>query len=268
MPTLIRRITTAQFALLALPSQLTRKIDRSIASHLAAAPAVFPRGSDDRSHAPGPHGQNGWSDIAQHLTIDPGRLWTGRNWNLPPASARGHNGTAPRPVHVRDGRRFRRRPGPFDGDQRRAAIDVVAHLMRVFDLKDVDLKFHNEMTGQKTCPGTGITHPQVLQDVKKALKRPQPRATQGAKPFRLEHLLGSDAIRSGAIPDNVSAASVPENEAAAAAIENVTREAVRAFAAPRTRLESSIARGHDLPCWACHHGLVGAQAARNQSRQR
>ncbi|HUE90232.1 MAG TPA: hypothetical protein VMO26_29470, partial [Vicinamibacterales bacterium] len=39
--------------------------------------------------------QNGWSDLAQHLTIDPqGGLWTGRNWNLAPASATGHNGTA------------------------------------------------------------------------------------------------------------------------------------------------------------------------------
>jgi hypothetical protein len=39
--------------------------------------------------------QNGWSDLAQHLTVDPqGWLWTGRNRNLAPASATGHNGTA------------------------------------------------------------------------------------------------------------------------------------------------------------------------------
>jgi hypothetical protein len=40
--------------------------------------------------------QNGWSDIAQHLTIDPqGGLRNGRNWNLAPARRSGTPGPPP-----------------------------------------------------------------------------------------------------------------------------------------------------------------------------
>src|SRR5262245_30744499 len=96
MATPIRRLTVAQFTLLALPSQLTRKLVEVHLHH-----TWRPRREDFRGLATieamrRVHiEQNGWSDIAQHLTVDPqGGLWTGRNWNLAPASAVGHNGTS------------------------------------------------------------------------------------------------------------------------------------------------------------------------------
>lgn len=228
MPTPIRRITTAQFALLALPSQITRQIAAVHVHH-----TWRPRRHDFRGLATIEAmrrfhmEQNGWRDIAQHLTIDPqGGLWTGRNWNLAPASAVGHNGTPSEgPFMIEMVGDFDTGQDPFDGPQRQAAIETVAHLMRAFDLADADLKFHNQMTTQKSCPGTAITRADFLQAVH-AL--PQPRAkARAAGPFRLEHLLGAEAIRSGVVTDAAADSSVPENEAAGAAIDEATRTAVR-----------------------------------------
>jgi hypothetical protein len=110
---------------------------------------------------------NGWQDIAQHLTIAPdGALWLGRNWNLPPASAAGHNGN----------RQF----GPFmfvmigdfdvgrdrlEGAQRDAVIDVIAQVQHRFDLAPETLCFHNAMSA-KSCPGSSIDRAEVLEEVR------------------------------------------------------------------------------------------------------
>ena len=72
MPPPIRRITAAQFGLLALPAQLTRKIAAVYVHH-----TWRPRRQDFRGLATVEAmrkfhmEQNGWSDLAQHLTIDP-----------------------------------------------------------------------------------------------------------------------------------------------------------------------------------------------------
>ena len=93
----IERLTVPQFAnlIIAAKATLTRKI---VAVHLHHT--WRPRRTDFRGRTTVEAMrrfhmvENGWSDIAQHLTIDPqGWLWTGRNWNRAAASQTGHNGT-------------------------------------------------------------------------------------------------------------------------------------------------------------------------------
>ena len=228
MPAPISRITAAQFALLAHPSRLTRRI---VAVHLHHT--WRPRRQDWRGrptieamrrfHME----QQGWSDIAQHLTIDPqGGLWTGRNWNLAPASAVGHNGTAGEgPFMIEMVGDFDAGQDPFDGEQRTAAVAIVSHLMREFGLKDDSLRFHSQLTNQKSCPGSAVQRAAFLDEVHGSLKA-RSRAKPAA-PFAVEHLLGADVIRAGALPDEAAKFSVPENEAAGAAIEAGARTETR-----------------------------------------
>ena len=251
MPTPIRRITTAQFALLALPAQLTRRITSVHLHHTWRPRRQDFRGLPTVEAMRRVHmEQNGWSDIAQHLTIDPqGGLWTGRNWNQAPASATGHNGdSAKGPFMIEMVGDFDAGQDPFDGAQRETAIAVVAHLLNAFGLGDANLKFHNQLTGLKSCPGTSLDRTTFLQAVNAV---PQPKALS-AGPFRPEHLLGSDVLRSGVAVDVTSDASVPENEATGRAIETATGAAVRESQrrmrgmAPRvmSRGAFDIGRGH------------------------
>lgn len=115
--------------------------------------------------------RQGWSDIAQHLTIDPeGGLWLGRHWNQRPASATGHNGSAdsgPFMIEV---------VGDFDsasadrfdlggaGAQERAVYDTIAALLAGYGLGVNDLHPHCEFTRTKSCPGD-----QLIDNVRRTL---------------------------------------------------------------------------------------------------
>ena len=111
----------------------------------------------------------GWSDIAQHLTVDSsGRMWTGRDWDRAPASAAGYNGTAENgPFMIEVVGDFDEGRDSFEGAQREATVQAIAHVQRRFGLPPEALRFHNEMSG-KTCPGTGIDKADVVAAVRAA----------------------------------------------------------------------------------------------------
>ena len=98
MPAPFKRLSVPEFALLLERFPFSRHVT-SVHMHHTWRPnhAQF-RGHDSivsmwRFHTK----ERGFSDIAQHLTIDPeGFVWTGRNWNARPASANGFNGNSAR----------------------------------------------------------------------------------------------------------------------------------------------------------------------------
>ncbi|WP_347265658.1 caspase family protein [Paracoccus sp. (in: a-proteobacteria)] len=99
--------------------------------------------------------RQGWVDIAQHVTIDPaGRIWIGRDWNLPPASAAGHNGNATLGpfmlVLVGNFEPGADRPGEA---QLEAAAVVIAAVQAAFDLAPETLATHVQLDGHRSCPG-------------------------------------------------------------------------------------------------------------------
>ena len=106
---------------------------------------------------------NHWGDIGQHITIGPdGSIWTGRDWNAPPASAKGHNGNlVAGPFMFEMIGDFDHGRDPFDGVQRDTALRVIALVQKRFELPPESLRFHRQMA-DKTCPGSAIDYQDVL----------------------------------------------------------------------------------------------------------
>jgi Caspase domain/N-acetylmuramoyl-L-alanine amidase len=142
----------------------------------------------------------GWRDIAQHVTIDPhGFIWLGRNWNLPPASAAGHNGNEKfGPFMFEMIGNFDMGHDPFDGAQRETALQVIDLVQSRFELAPNTLMFHNAMSA-KSCPGGSLDYAGILAAVEKckAARLAVGPASRGAVkgPFPEEqNLLIADAI--------------------------------------------------------------------------
>src|SRR5262249_34644281 len=167
MPNPFLELTVAQFADLLLAFPWARKISSVHLHHtfrpdhatFAARPAAQSIEGMFRFHTE----TRGFSDIAQHVTVDPlGHIWTGRNFNQPPASATGFNGNSQvGPFMIEMIGNFDLGNDRWDGDQRDAAIMVVALVQKLHHLQPGDFKFHHEMS-PKSCPGTSINRAAVL----------------------------------------------------------------------------------------------------------
>lgn len=159
--------------------------------------------------------KNGWSDIAQHITIAPdGTIWLGRDWNQPPASAAGHNGNAAAgPFMFEIVGDFDTGREPLDGEQRATVIEVIARVQHRFGLAAETLVFHNAMSG-KTCPGSSVGRADILDEVRAARARLQ----------ALPRSIG---------PDGQAAELAPEVEQAVqASIELLARPGMRGIDPP------------------------------------
>ncbi|MBC6699350.1 caspase family protein [Hymenobacter puniceus] len=183
---------------------------------------------------------NGWSDIAQHISIAPdGTIWTGRNWNLAPASASGHNGNSlAGPFMFEMIGDFDKGRDLFDGAQRHTALHVVAHVQQHFQLPLESLHFHSQMS-TKTCPGSSISYSATLQEVKRI------RATLGtrraAMPAKLPAERLAELQRALGYTSIVSRARGQEPEALAEpAEEGMSRQQLLFLTAPADTTEKPL----------------------------
>src|SRR5262245_17692000 len=185
MPPPFHQLTRDEFADLLEQFPFERRIDAVHMHHTWRPNHAQYRGEDSiismwRFHTR----ENGWSDIAQHVTIAPdGSVWTGRDWNRAPASAVGFNGNATVGPFMFE------MIGDFDigrdrleGEQRLTVVDLIARVQLRFHLDPDALRFHNSMTRQKTCPGTAIDRRSFLDAVQRRrdeleAERNAPRAT-------------------------------------------------------------------------------------------
>ncbi len=167
MPAPFKKVTVDQFAAILDRFQFTRSINAVHMHHTWRPNHQQFKGHDTivsmwRHHTE----HNGWSDIAQHITIDPdGLIWLGRNWNMAPASASGHNGSSRAgPFMFEMIGDFDKGRDPFAGAQKATTLAVIALVQECFGLPVDSLKFHNAMSA-KTCPGSAIDYQQTLREV-------------------------------------------------------------------------------------------------------
>ncbi|MCB1634843.1 MAG: caspase family protein [Xanthomonadales bacterium] len=109
--------------------------------------------------------ERGFSDIAQHITIDPaGGIWTGRPFELPPASARGQNGTrAEGPFMIEIVGDFDKGRDVLLGEQLQSVAKATAAVLTAAGVgaSNASVIPHSRFK-TKTCPGTGLSDGQNI----------------------------------------------------------------------------------------------------------
>lgn len=151
---------------------------------------------------------NGWSDIAQHVSIAPdGAIWTGRNWNRPPASAAGFNGNSDMgPFMFEMIGDFDTGKDSFTDPQKATVIRVIVALLKRFSLPVSALRFHNHMTNQKSCPGTSIDYTAFCKLVQTALSSTR-AAAGGARKRGAPSPLVREVLEAMEVPVDVDLAA-------------------------------------------------------------
>lgn len=199
--------------------------------------------------------ERGFSDIAQHLTIDPeGLVWTGRSWNNAPASAVGHNGNGVAgPFMFEAVGNFDKGGDPFSGAQRQAVLDVITLVNRQFGLDAGTLLFHNQVAA-KSCPGTSIDRAAFVEEVRAHVPSTDAGAARGAAPARGRAAKGG-AARAMPLPPSAFAdeglvqRTVQLIERAAGASRGLDR-----LATPLEELDYT----HDLVTPSASRGVLGS----------
>lgn len=194
MPAPFAQVTLEEFAELLARFPFARRINSVHMHHTWRPNHSQYRGHDTIVSMWRYHTQtNGWRDIAQHLSIGPGgELWLGRNWNLPPVSASGHNGSAAAgPFMVEIIGDFDLGMDPFTGSQRKAVLQVICLVQRQFGLAPETLMFHNMMSS-KTCPGTSVDYAAFLDEVRAEHQRGARAVARGRGAARRELPFGAE----------------------------------------------------------------------------
>jgi hypothetical protein len=167
MPPPFRQVNRAQFAQLLEQFQFTRRVTAVHFHHTSVPNHQQFRGHESVVSMFRHHTVNrGFRDIAQHVTIAPdGTIFLGRNWNLPPASSVGANGTRlAGPFMFETVGNFNVGRDPFTDPQRRTVITVIALVQRRFGLPSAALNFHREFASTD-CPGGSLHKADIISAV-------------------------------------------------------------------------------------------------------